>query len=209
MRGIKNIIFDLGGVIMDLDIPTSLKAFSKIMVHPVGTLEEAIATLRPLMHAMDVGEMEADTFISIMKEQCHPGVTDEEIVDAFNQIIRLPRHRLEWILELRKHYRVFLLSNIGDLHWRETQRQSEALGIDFASCFDEMFLSYKMKLAKPDIRIYERLIAETGIQPSETLYIDDLPNNIEAGRTMGLISKIVPTNEMDEELKKLFPEILS
>ena len=209
MREIKNIVFDLGGVIVDLDIPTSLKAFAKIMVHPVETLEEAIATLRPLMHAMDVGEMEANTFISIMKEQCRPGVKDEDIVDAFNQIIRLPRHRLEWLLELRKHYRVFLLSNIGDLHWRETLRQSEALGIDFASCFDEMFLSYKMKLAKPDTRIYERLIAETGILPSETLYIDDLPNNIEAGRTMGLISKIVPTNEVDEELKKLFPEILS
>lgn len=208
MKGIKNVILDLGGVIVDLDIQASIQAFAKIMVRPVSTIEEAIEKLRPLMHAMDVGEMDSKTFISIMKSQCHPGVTDQEIVDAFNQIIRLPYHRLEFLIELRKHCRVFLLSNIGDIHWMETLRKSEELNVDFTSCFDETFLSYKMKLAKPDIRIYQKLIESTGIIPGETLYIDDLPDNIKAGQEVGLIAKIVPTNGLDDELTKLFPEIL-
>ena len=209
MRDIKNIVFDLGGVIVDLDIQASIQAFSKIMVRPVSTMEEAINSLRPLMHAMDVGEMSAETFISIMKSQCHPDVTDGEIVDAFNRIIRLPYHRLQWLKELWKHYRVYLLSNIGDIHWTETLRKSHELGVDFTSCFDETFLSYKLKLAKPDLRIYEKLIESTGIRPDETLYIDDLPDNIEAGQKMGLISKQIPTNALDEELPKLFPDLFS
>ena len=208
MRDIRNIVFDLGGVIVDLDIQASIQAFSKIMVRPVSTMEEAINSLRPLMHAMDVGEMSAETFIGIMKSQCHPDVTDGEIVGAFNRILRLPYHRLQWLKELKKHYRVYLLSNIGDIHWTETLRKSQELGVDFPSCFDETFLSYKLRLAKPDLRIYEKLIESTGIRPDETLYIDDLPDNIEAGRKMGLISKQITTNTLDTELPKLFPKIL-
>ena len=208
MNNIKNIIFDLGGVVVDLEIKAALKEFGALMIKPVTSEEAAIQYLRPLMHAMDRGEMDGQTFTGIIKQQCRDGVTDQEIIDAFNRIIRLPKHRLEWLRQLRKKYRVFLLSNIGDIHWEETQRQATACGIDFMDCFDEVFLSYQLRMAKPEPGIYEHLIRETGIEPQETLYIDDLPDNIAIGQRFGLQTFQLPCNKLDEEISKLFPEIL-
>ena len=208
MNNIKNIVFDLGGVIVDLDIKTSLLAFSKLMTAPILTEQKAIDSLRPLMHAMDVGDMDAQTFINTLKATCRPDVTDEQIVDAFNLIIRLPRQRLEWLKTLRQSYKVYLLSNIGDLHWKETQRLAAGHGIDISECFDEVFLSYRLHMAKPDPRIYTHLIRETGINPQESLYIDDLPDNIEAGKASGLMAYKIEGNSLDQALPKLFPELL-
>ena len=111
MRGIKNIVFDLGGVIVDLDIPTSLKAFSKIMVHPVGTLEEAIATLRPLMHAMDVGEMEklmqTGSFAAVV-DATHPYAVEVTAnIRKASQEAQLPYLRLKRCLDTETEGRVF------------------------------------------------------------------------------------------------------
>lgn len=211
----KNIVFDLGGVIVDLDIPSSFAAFAQIGLVPQHVnLEEMTNNGIPpdwpmlqLMHAMDIGDMDGQQFTATLKPQCLPGTTDEQILQAFNRIIRMPRHRLEWLQRLRKNYRVYLLSNIGDVHWKETCRQASALGIPIEECFDEVFLSYRMRMAKPDAAIYQRLITETGINPRETLYIDDLPDNIEAGRKTGLQVLKTPTNRLDEILPSIFSDI--
>ena len=213
---IKNIIFDLGGVIVDLDIKPSILAFAQLGLTPKGiTLEELSKNGIPrdwemfrLMHAMDLGEMDAQTFINTLRPQCLPGTRDEAIRRAFNRIIRLPRHRLEWMRTLRRHYRTFLLSNIGQLHWDETRLQAQGHGIGMEECFDRMFLSYQLRMAKPDVAIFRHLIDETGIEPSETLYIDDLPDNIEAGRSVGLVAHKIDCNGLDTVLPQLFPDIL-
>ncbi len=208
MKEIKNIIFDLGGVVVDLEIEKGIKAFARILALPITDSNEAMTKLRPLMHAMDVGEMSGKEFVALMKQECREGTTDQEIVDAFNQIIRLPRHRLEWLARLKQRYNVFLLSNIGDLHWSETLRQTRELGFDMDDCFHKLFLSYQLRMAKPDPALYKLLIERTGICPQETLYIDDLPDNITSGRNAGLQAYLITMNQLDREMTKLFPEIL-
>lgn len=216
MKIINNIIFDLGGVVVDLDISSSIKAFAQLGITPQGiTLEELSRgdipknwEMREMMHAMDVGKMSATEFVNLMLKAAKPGTTAQDIVEAFNCIIRLPRHRLEWLKRLRKNHRVFLLSNIGELHWAETCRLAHSLGIDIEECFDEVFLSYQLRMVKPDPRIFEHLIEATGIVPEETLYIDDLPDNIRAGQDFGLQVHKIDCNTLDKEIGKLFPEIL-
>lgn len=207
MKEIRNIIFDLGGVVVDLDIETATKAFASLLVAPPHNQQEAVAYLRPLMHAMDRGEMAGTEFIATLKAACKPHVTDQQIMDAFNRIILMHRHRLEQIRQLRSHYRVFLLSNIGDLHWAETLRQSREMGIPIEECFDEFFLSYRLRMAKPDPRIFAHLIGATAIRPEETLYIDDLPDNIETGRSFGLQVQQIEMNTLDTVFPSLFPEM--
>ncbi|MBQ7570755.1 MAG: HAD family phosphatase [Bacteroidaceae bacterium] len=216
MNDYKNIVFDLGGVVVDLDIPSSIQAFAKLGIVPQGvTLEELSRggipkdwEMREMMHAMDVGEMSADEFVALMLKAARPGTTRQNIVDAFNSIIRLPRHRLEWLKQLRRNHRVYLLSNIGELHWTETCRLAHEAGTDVEECFDEVFLSYRLRMAKPDPRIFQHLIEATGIVPEETLYIDDLPDNIRAGQAAGLRAHKIDCNALDEEIGNLFPEIL-
>ena len=216
MRDIKNIVFDLGGVIVDLDIEASIVEFARLGLRPQGlTLEELSRNgipkdweMRRLMHAMDIGDMQPGEFIGIVKAQCLPGTTDDDILRAFNRIIVLPRQRLEWLVKLRQRYNVFLLSNIGEIHWGETQRQAAALGIPIEGCFHRLFLSYQLRMVKPDPRIFSHLIETTGIRPQETLYIDDLPDNIEAGNHAGLVGHKIDCNSLNEEFPKLFPELI-
>ena len=217
MKEIKNIVFDLGGVIVDLDIRTCIMAFDQLGIKPKDiTLEELSRTGIPkdwemvhLMHAMDVGEMDTREFIDIMLASTTPGTTEQQIADAFNSIIRLPRQRLEWLQELKQHYRLFLLSNLSPLHWEETQQQAARLGIPIESCFHQTFLSYQLRMVKPDPRIFQHLIATTGVVPEETLYIDDLPANIAAGKAAGLVAHKIDCNMLDAEMPKLFPEIIN
>ena len=212
---IKNIVFDLGGVIVDLDIKSSIMAFAQLGLKPKGlSLEELSKNgipkdweMLPLMHAMDLGEMDAKTFVGILKNECRPGTSDEEIVNAFNRIIRLPKHRLEWLQKLKQHYNLFLLSNIGQLHWDETLRHARNFGMSFEQCVHQTFLSYKLHMVKPDAQIFQHLVSQTSIVPQETLYIDDLPDNIEAGKAVGLMTQKIAPNALDQTLPKLFPDI--
>lgn len=207
MNTIKNVIFDLGGVIVDLEVEPALKAFAELGFQSLLSSPEVRSEMHEINHRMDRGEIDTDTFLSILRQHCQSGVTDEELVTAFNRVIVLPRHRLQRLTALRKHCRVYLLSNLSDLHWRETRRQATAHGIDIDSCFDEVFLSYRLKMAKPDPNIYRHLIDATGIDPKETLYIDDLTENIRAGSEAGLQAHQIPCNGLDEEWEKLFPSV--
>jgi len=208
---IENIIFDLGGVVVDLDIPSCIQAFAKLGIVPQGITLEQLSRggipkdweMRELMHAMDVGKMSAREFVDLMLKAARPGTTAEDIVEAFDRIIRLPGHRLRWLKELRQNHRVYLLSNIGELHWNETCRQAQALGTPIEECFDEVFLSYRLRMVKPDPNIFQHLIRQTGIVPQETLYIDDLPDNIRAGEALGLQAYKIDCNKLEAETDKL------
>ncbi len=214
---IKNIVFDLGGVIVDLDIKSTLAAFARLGMMPQGVTPEMLMKgsipdnweINRIMHAMDMGEMDREKFLAVMRPGCRPGVTDSELLAAMNSILVFHRHRLEWLQQLRRRYRVFLLSNIGDVHWTETLQRTADMGIPIGECFDEVFLSYRLHMAKPDPRIFRHLIQETGIVPGETLYIDDLPANIEAGNEAGLLGRKIDSNRLDEVLPELFPELVS
>ena len=203
---IKTLVFDLGGVLVDLDPTACIQAFSKLGL-PITTrvTTEDLnrqgmpkeGKLAELIKATDAGQICEKEFIEKLQPLCTPGTSPQEIRDAFCSIIVFHAHRFQWLKELKKHYTIYLLSNIGDLHWAHTQRLVREAGIDMEECFDKCFLSYQLKQTKPDPCIYNTLLQETGLNPAETLYIDDLADNIEAGRKIGVQVFKLETNKLD------------
>lgn len=203
---IKTLVFDLGGVLVDLDPAACMHAFHKLGM-PIATgmtVEDLsrqgmpkVGRMAELMRAMDNGQICGDEFVAATQPLCAQGTTAEEIRQAFCSIIVFKPQRFLWIQKLKKRYTTYLLSNISDLHWAHTIRLAQEAEVNMEECFDKCFLSYQLKMTKPDPRIYETLLKETGLNPTETLYIDDFPDNIEAGRKVGMQVFKLETNCLD------------
>lgn len=215
MKTFKNIFFDLGGVLFNIDLMGALRNFRDLgMPLPPDFLDGGAKTLAGLpkdahpffqmIHAMDVGRMHREEFLSVMHTQCRPDVTDEEIIDAYCSMINVPVSRLKLMKELRKRYKVYLLSNIGDIHWDFVLRTTRALGHPMDDCFDRCFCSFELGVAKPDPAIFQRVIEESGVVPEESLYIDDFDDNITAGRAAGLLAYKIEGNTLEQHVEHLF-----
>ena len=201
---IKNILFDLGNVLIDVDIRKTLRAFGTLR-EGIGDRLQATSNRREgdrlmgesntiitagdllgagesgLVAKYQVGEISTDEFINTILTICKSGTTRQEVIDAWMaMLVGIPEARKQKLLELHQQgYKLYVLSNINELHVDWTREQLEDIP------FEQMFFSNEIHLAKPDVRCYEMVIRETGIKPEETLYIDDLPANIEAGKNAG------------------------
>lgn len=205
----KNIVFDLGGVIADLDIRGMLERFVALGWKPQAGVAafpregdemrmiRNLADLGPiaeLISKMDRGDISGLDFARLILRDCAPDTTLEQVVDTYNSLIVIPRERIEWIASLRQQYRILLLSNIGDLHWAYFQKECARQGVPVSEMFDDIYVSYQLHMAKPEPAIFEHLIEDSGITPAETLYIDDSPANIQMGASYGLQTCLIEPN---------------
>lgn len=194
----KNIIFDLAGVLLNLDLEEDTRA---LLYVGLPTFDECLRRPEIAGPACDYlnGIIDEKTFLPLIRPYCKPEATDEEIIWSMNAVLAdLPLSRMQRLVELRKHYRVFLLSNLNEKDWFYTQSLIHEAGYQVEDLFERTFISYQMKLAKPDPQIFEEVIKETGIDPAETLYLDDTHSNIEAGMKAGLHSILVPMNKIEK-----------
>lgn len=200
---IKNIIFDLAGVLLNLDLEQDTAALIGLGLPDFDECLRRPEISKPTLAYLN-GLMSAEDFCPALRPYCRKDVTDREILDGMDAVLGdLPLSRIELLKELRKRYKVYLLSNLNDSAWAHTQKQFQTHGIKPDECFDQIFLSYRTGLAKPDPKCYLSLIEQTGILPQETLYFDDTRENIEAGNALGLQSYLVPMNQIEELLKTL------
>ena len=210
---IKTIIFDLGGVIADLKTKEAFRAFAELGVPIPRELYDTTSPLNgipsdvpmlDMVHRMDTGEISGRDFLIEMQRQCQPGTSYDHLLHLYNDLIMVPRHRLEMLRSLRQQgYNVFLLSNIGDLHWQKFCDCCTEAGIPITECFDRTYLSYKLRMAKPDPRIFQHVITDSGINPHEALYIDDFIDNIKAGKAAGLNTFHIAGNTLDDRLPEI------
>ena len=186
---IHNIIFDLGNVLIDIDIPRTLDAFARLDIHGIDP-----ADIHPhqsgFFQEYELGNIsEANFFRSIRKAYRCENVTDREIADAWCALLtEIDPVRFNMLDGLRKNYRLFVLSNTNTLHiTRVKELALQALnGRDFESYFDRCFYSHEMHLRKPDREIYRQVIEQTGIIPQQTLFIDDNDCNFSGARALYL-----------------------
>lgn len=144
--------------------------------------------------ALERGDIDATEFHRRIRPLFSRPVTDAEIDTAFCKfLIGIPRHRLEALRELRKRYGIYLLSNTNpimmDSFIAEQFRQE---GLEVADYFDGMVKSYEAKCYKPDREIFDYTASQFGIDPAETLFLDDSQANVEAGRRAGFLGAQVP-----------------
>ena len=188
MTPIKNIIFDFGGVLSDLDFQGCLEGLVGLGYPREKLTKEFVMT--GVFQKMDLGTISTEEFWEELRRTSHrPDVGDEEWRAVWNSILLgIPKQRYEALRELRKGYRLFLLSNISDPHWEYTvQNLAQYGGECFLDWFERVFLSFQMHLEKPDTAIFKKVLEETGISAAETLFVDDRGDNIQGARRTGLV----------------------
>ena len=194
---IRNIIFDLAGVLLNLNLERDTEALLSV---GLPDFEGCIANREihgPISRYL-YGLSDKAEFLKAIRPFCFPEATDEEILASMDAVLDdIPSSRLAALVELRKHYKVYLLSNLYETAWDLTQQLIRNEGYTVEQCFDEAFISYKMHVAKPNPLIYQKVFEATSIQPEETMYFDDSRDNIEAARKLGIVSCLVPMNEIE------------
>ena len=187
LKGIKNIIFDFGGIIIDIDYEAVRQAFIKIgMEDPKKYYEHEQHS--KLVEDFECGLISADEFRQELISNMNAKVDFKTFDDAWNSIIKtIPQPRVELIDALRKKYKVFLLSNTNCIHYAKyTDDFKRSYNRELIDLFDKAYFSYQMKLRKPDIKIFETVLIEQNIDPKETIFIDDSKINIEAAKLTGM-----------------------
>lgn len=183
IQAYDTLIFDLGGVIINLDTQATFRAF---LAHNANLTPEIIH--HPAALRYEMGLISDARFRDEVRGMISPRLTDEEIDECWNaMILDIPEWRLDLLRRLRNNHQLFLLSNTNDIHLR---RVAERLGPHKLTAMDELFdrayYSHRMNKRKPDTAIYEQVISENDLQPGATLFIDDNPDNIEGARKAGL-----------------------
>lgn len=178
---IKTIIFDFGDVFLNLDKPATKRELKKYGISPFS--EEMLQKNMEY----EKGLISSEEFI---QDYCttFPQINSEVFTEAWNCIlVDFPKHRLEFLKELKREgrYRLILLSNTNHIHI-DWVRENVAFFEDFKSCFDAFYLSQEINLRKPDLEIYEYVLAQHNLNPAETLFIDDTAENTEAAEKLGI-----------------------
>ena len=191
--GIKNLLFDQGGVIVDLDRDRCLDALRRLgMENP----EEMIGLYLQAgpFQALEAGTMSVDEFHAAVLPFFPAGVTTEQIDAAFSSfIVGIPRHRLASLRALRERYRTYILSNTNPIMFRGViAREFAQEGLDVNAYFDGITVSYEAGSNKPDRGIFDYAISTMGIVPGETLFLDDGQANLDAAAELGFHTLLVP-----------------
>ena len=184
----KNIIFDLGNVLVKLNPEGCIGAFKAIGMGELVDSNPQSEGMK-LMSKLGVGMITTEEFCEAARKLTGADVTNGEIINAANKmLVEIPDYKKERLLQLKKAgYRLFLLSNTIDVHWDycvEHLFPYQKYGVE--DYFEQCFLSQRMHLAKPNARIYEEVIRQANIHPDETLFIDDLKENCEAAEKLGI-----------------------
>ena len=182
---IRNIIFDLGGVIVNVDYLKTEKAFRQLGISDFETIFSQVQQSK-IVDKLEVGLISPRDF----RENLHrlinnPNISDENIDAAWNaMILDFPKNRLELLRKLRKKYKIFLLSNTNQIH---IDYCIANLDFEFVkSKFDKVYLSHEIHLRKPDVEVYNYVIDDAQLQASQTLFIDDTIRHVEGARRAGL-----------------------
>lgn len=190
---ITTLLFDLGGVIMDIERLNCVAAFEKLGMRDI-QLFLGEYSQKGIFGELEEGRLTAEQFHEEVKKHCPEGTTDREIDDAFNKFLTgIPRHRLEELLELKKRFRLCLLSNTNEIMWnsRIAEEFRQIPGKDIHSYFDGIATSFEAHSLKPAPEIFEYACRTLGLVPSETLFLDDSAVNVEAARKLGFKAETV------------------
>lgn len=186
MAKIKNIIFDMGGVLIELDRARCVEAFAELGFPRAAEMLTDYAGMGALGD-LEAGRIGAAEFFDRIRLESGLPLTDQQITEALDRFVTgLPEYKLQMLLDLRKRFRIYLLSNTSPVMMPDIRaRWFAQQGLGFDDYFDRAFLSYEMGSVKPGKAIFLKMIAEGGILPGESLFIDDAPANVETARGLG------------------------
>ncbi|MGZ3864120.1 MAG: HAD family hydrolase [Bacteroidia bacterium] len=204
---IKNIIFDLGGVILDIDYNLTEQAFKKLGCKNFGEIYSK-AKQTTLFDDFEEGKIDEAAFFFKLKNLAALNVSINELKNAWNaMLIALPERNFELLKSLQNKYRVFLLSNTNETHVKKfVSIIDESFGFNnFAGLFEQTYYSSRIGLRKPNAECFELVLSENNLKPEETVFIDDSIQHVEGAKKTGIQAHWLDlpkhTGELLQELK--------
>ena len=193
---ISTIIFDFGGVLINLDLDQCILNLKKLGLENV---EQYLSNFgqKDFFLQFEKGQIGTEKFREEIRKLTTTTITDGEIDTAWCSFLcDIPTEKLEILLELKKKYRILMLSNTNPLHIEvSAAAEFEKSGKKITDYFDKCYLSYEMNMAKPDAEIFHALLESEQVLPSQCLFLDDGPKNIEQAQNMGFQTYFVSKNE--------------
>lgn len=196
---IKNIIFDLGGVLLDISMENAMRVLGELGFDMKAVMEKQKAmggdggsTMCEGVSAVGFlddyskGLIPTEQFMKMLQSLCRPGTSIEDAERAWNAcLFTIPQHKMDIIRRLHKEYNIYMLSNTNDAHWQYIVNNSFPDDVDPYDDFDKIFLSQEMHMAKPNTDIFEQVLKEIGAPAEECLFIDDTRKNTEVAAKLG------------------------
>ena len=185
---IDTLVFDFGGVLVDLQPEVSLRRFRELGVQDI---DEMLNPYRQLgvFHDLEMGLVGREEFVARLNEHAGTALTDEEINEAIMLFLKgVPQYKFDYLEQLRKQYKIYILSNTNPyiMAYAHSPHFLPSTGRTLSDYVDKIYASCDMQTMKPDRAIYEQMIADSGMVPERTLFIDDSTANLEAAAAFGL-----------------------
>ena len=201
---IKNIIFDLGGVIINIDLMLTYNALAQYCPLNEEEVKQKL-TETEVFSKYEKGVLSSADARKLLNKTFHLSLSDEDMDKCWNALLLdIPTERIELLKNLRKKYKLFLLSNTNEIHIDEVNAiLYRATGIKkLDELFDKIYYSFDIKMAKPSTEIYYHVLKENNLVASETLFLDDNVPNLAGAKLAGIHTVQVTTNNSITELLK-------
>jgi FMN phosphatase YigB (HAD superfamily) len=193
MQKYEAIIFDLGGIIIDLSYQRTAAAFVKLGLENFDDIYSK-AKQSNLFDDFEKGIMSEDGFRAELKKHLPENTSDHEIDHAWNaMLLDIPVPRVDFIKKVGAEYRIFLLSNTNQIHVKAFSKMADDIfgKNNFLSVFEKCYLSCDLGMRKPDAEIFEKVLSENNLDRTKTLFIDDSIQHVEGANAIGLSARLL------------------
>ncbi len=197
---ITTLIFDLGGVIVNLDWDRCVANFREIGVNNMDSLISTTLQ-RGFILEYERGQISSEEFRNEVRNYTEEEVTDKEIDYAWTSLlVDVPDEKLQLLFDLKKKYRVFMLSNTNELSFEFCKNSFFSQnGHSIEDFFDKCYLSYQMQMNKPEPEIFEALLKDAGLKAEECLFLDDGIHNIKTASELNFQTEYIkPYSDISE-----------
>lgn len=198
---IKNIVLDLGGVLLPIDYSAPVRAFEQLGIQKFNEFYSQ-AQQSHLFDDFETGKISADEFRNEIRKVSGLHLNDDIIDQAWNSILlRFPPERKRLLEDLSKNYRIFLLSNTNEIHIKQFEEEMITSFGDnfFYSVFEKVYYSSRIGLRKPHREVFDFVLQENQLKPEETLFLDDSIQHIDGARLTGIVALWIDTSTTTTE----------
>ena len=205
-KNVKNLLFDFGGVIISLNKQNAINRFKEIGFKDI---EQYLNEFRQegIFLEYEEGKLTPQEFYKEFRRLAgKEDISDKDIDSAWLAfLIGIPEYKFQLLKDLRKKYNIYLLSNTNPsiMNWAFSNDFSPE-GLPISAYFDKCYLSFELGVAKPDKKIFELILADSGMNPAETLFLDDGKTNVEIGKEFSF--QVYQANQ-DEDLREFFKTV--
>lgn len=186
----ENIIFDYGGIFIDLDFQRTAREFGKL--NSTVDFNQLFAKHQQIeiFNQFETGKITRSTFLAGLRNILNiESAKDESLIQAWcAMLLDIKKERIDFLRELKRTKKIYLLSNINEIHeeFAENYLKSDSSLQDFYSLFDEIYFSHHVGLRKPDPEIFKMVCSKSSLKMETTIFFDDSIQHIESARRLGL-----------------------